>query len=85
MRATIVRDLAGEVLLGRGVPLHEHMVGRLPKGRLVELLRQLARDSRMPLEGRPKDAVKTCGENPGKEDAVEMQEDIPDTQVEDPI
>ena len=32
-----------------------------------------------------KDPVETCEENPEEEDTVGMQEDIPDTQVGDPI
>ena len=51
----------------------------------MELLHQLARDNKVPLEGRPKDAVETCEENPEEEDTVGMQEDIPDTQVGDLI
>ena len=59
MKATIVQDLAEEVPLGRVVPLHKHMVKCLSKGKQMELLHQLARDNKVPLEGRPKDAVET--------------------------
>ena len=32
VKPAIVQDLAEEVLLGRDVPLHKHLVKRLPKG-----------------------------------------------------
>ena len=41
IKATIVQDLAEKVTLGRDVPLHKHMVERLPKGKQMDLLRQL--------------------------------------------
>ena len=55
MKAAIVQDLAEEVLLGRDVPLHKHMVKRLPKGEQMDLLHQLARDNEVQLEERPED------------------------------
>ena len=42
-----------EVLLGRDVPLHKHMVKRLSKEDQMELLQQLAKDNRIQLEERP--------------------------------
>ena len=53
MKATIVQDHAKEVLLGRDVSLHKHMVKRLPKGEQTALLRRLARDNKVQLEERP--------------------------------
>ena len=38
MKAAIVQDLAEEVPLGRDIPLHKHMVKRLPKGKQMDLL-----------------------------------------------
>ena len=72
MKAAIVQDIAEEVLLGRDVPLHKHMMKRLPKGEQLALLRQLGRDDKVQLKERP-------------EDAAGMQEDIPDAQGGDPI
>ena len=42
MKPAIVQDLTEEVLLGRDVPLHNHMVKHLPRGEQMELLHQLA-------------------------------------------
>ena len=53
MKAAIVQDLAEEVLLGRDVPLHKHMVKRLSKEDQLELLQQLAKDNGIQLEERP--------------------------------
>ena len=50
-----MQDLAEEVLLGRDVPLHKHMVKRLPRGEQMELLHQLARDNKVQLKERPED------------------------------
>ena len=58
MKAAIVQDLAEEVLLGRDVPLHKHMVKRLPKGEQMELLRQLTRDNKVQLKEKPEDDEK---------------------------
>ena len=52
VKAAIVQDLAEEVLLGRDVPLHKHMVKRLFKEDQMELLQQLAKDNGIQLEGR---------------------------------
>ena len=41
MKAAIVQDLVEEVLLGRDVPPHKHMVKPLPRGEQMDLLRQL--------------------------------------------
>ena len=43
IRAAVVQDLAEEVLLGRDVPLHKHIVCRLPETDQMALLQQLAR------------------------------------------
>ena len=45
VKAAVVKDLAEEVLLGRDVPLHRHVMKRLPKKEQVELLRQLAKSN----------------------------------------
>ena len=42
VKAAVVQGLAEDVLLGRDVPLHKHMVSRLPRGEQMDLLRQLA-------------------------------------------
>ena len=55
VEAEVVQDLVEEVLLGRDVPLCKHMVKRLPREEQMGLLRQLARDNRIQLEGRPKE------------------------------
>ena len=72
MKATIVQDLSEEVLQGREVPLHKHLVKRLPRGKQMELQHQLSRDNKVQLKEKP-------------EDTIEMQEDIPGTQGGDPI
>ena len=51
MKAAIVKDLAEEVLLERDVPLHKHMVKRLPRGEQLNLLRQL----KVQLKEKPED------------------------------
>ena len=55
MKAAIVQDLGEEALLGRDVPLHKHMVKRLPRGLQMELLHQLARDNKVKLKEKPED------------------------------
>jgi hypothetical protein len=45
-----VKDIAGEVLLGRDIPLHRHMVGHLLKEEQLNLLHQLAEDRGICLE-----------------------------------
>ncbi len=47
VKAAVVENLAEEVLLGRDVPLHRHIVKRLPKEEQVELIKQLAEDNHM--------------------------------------
>ena len=42
VKPAIVQDLAEEVLLGRDLPLHKHIVKCLPRGEHMELLHQLA-------------------------------------------
>ena len=42
VKAAVVQGLTEDVLLGRDVPLHKHMVSRLPRGEQMDLLRQLA-------------------------------------------
>ena len=42
VKAAVVQGLTGDVLSGRDVPLHKHMVSRLPRGEQMDLLRQLA-------------------------------------------
>ena len=51
MKAAVVQDLVEEVLLGRDVPLHKHMVKRLPRGEQMDLMRQL----KVQLEEKPED------------------------------
>ena len=55
LKAAIVQDLAGEVRLGRDVPLRECMVMHLPKGGQTEQLNQLAGDNEVQLKERPED------------------------------
>ena len=55
VKAAVVQNLPEEVLLGRYVPLHKHMVKRLSKGEQMDLLHQLARDNGVQLEERPED------------------------------
>ncbi len=50
VKAVVVQGLPEDVLLGRDVPLHKHIVKRLPKKDQVELLKQLARDHQVTLE-----------------------------------
>ena len=50
VKAAIVQDVAEEVLLGKDVPLHKHMVKHLPRGEQMELLCQLARDNKVQLK-----------------------------------
>ncbi len=50
VKAAVVQGLPEDVLLGRDVPLHKHIVKRLPKKDQVELLKQLARDHQVTLE-----------------------------------
>ena len=49
MKASIVQNLAEEVLLGRDVLLHKHMVRWLPRSEQMDLLRQLAKDNEVQL------------------------------------
>ena len=53
VKAAILQDLVQEVLLGRDVPLHKHMVKCLPRGEQMELLHQLARDNEVKLDEKP--------------------------------
>ena len=50
VKAAVVQDLAEEVLLGRDVPLHKHIVKRLPKREQMELLQQLANTNHIRIE-----------------------------------
>ena len=49
VKAAIVENLAEEVLLGRDVPLHKHMVRWLTRSEQMDLLRQLAKDNEVQL------------------------------------
>ena len=57
MKAAVVKDLAEEVLLGRYVPLHRHMVKCLSKTEQLDLLRQLAKDNGICLEDSMEEAM----------------------------
>ena len=46
VNAAIVHDLAEEVLLGRDVPLHKHIVRCLPKEEQMDLLCQIVRENK---------------------------------------
>ena len=57
VEAAILQDLADEVLLGRDIPQHKHMVKCLPKGEHMALLQQLAGDNKVQLNEKPKDVA----------------------------
>ena len=61
VKAAVVQGLPEDVLLGRHVPLHKHMVKRLPREQM-ELLRQLARDHEVPIKEAVSDEKITEGE-----------------------
>ena len=70
VKAAIVHDLVEEVLLGRDVPLHKHMVKRLPRREQMDLLRQ----SEVQLKEKPEDKDFPLGiEFPFDEELFEKQ------------
>lgn len=51
IKAAIVEGLPEDVLLGMDVPLHKHLVKRLPDREQMELLHQLAKDHQVEISG----------------------------------
>ena len=84
VKAAVVRDLSEEVLLGRDVPLHRHMVKCLSKTEHLDLLRQLAKDNGIRLQDSMEGAMSVVT-YAQKKRMEESKTENPSTRKETPI